>query len=254
MNFTNSFVPPAGGVHALIIVKVTSFALAVPGTDVRSSPAIAAVTATTLAASKNLLVVFSENFALLLRKPIQAADLKGFKIRTTPLLFNFVEKLGGAFVTMSFSETYLAIQKGVVDGALLPIALTLDAGLHEVAKYAVMPVIPCVTDGPILANAKKWDALPANVRAVIMDVIMEMEPEVVPFYKDLQKKLLAKMWASGAKPIDLPPAEASKYVQTSLTAPWAYIEKQDPEWTPKLRKALESINQPKPKQTKGKGK
>ncbi|MEP7297931.1 MAG: TRAP transporter substrate-binding protein [Burkholderiales bacterium] len=102
-------------------------------------------------------------------KPINtAADLKGFKIRVpvSPLWTSMFKALEASPVSINFSEVYSALQTKVAEGQENPVALIDIAKLYEVQKYCSMT--RHMWDGQwILANGKRWAALPADVQAMI---------------------------------------------------------------------------------------
>ncbi len=95
-------------------------------------------------------------------------DLKGLKIRvpSNQLWVSMFKALGAAPTAINFNELYMALQTKVVDAQENPLALIESAKLYEVQKYVSMT--GHIWDGHyILANAKRWSALPADVRDVI---------------------------------------------------------------------------------------
>ena len=72
-----------------------------------------------------------------IRKP---ADLKGLKIRVmeTPLYVNMVKALGASPTPIAWTETYTALQTGVVDGQENPIGTILMANFPEVQQYVTL--------------------------------------------------------------------------------------------------------------------
>jgi len=102
-------------------------------------------------------------------RPINAPDdLKGLKIRVpgNQLWVSMFKALGAAPTPINFNELYSALQTKVVDGQENPLALIQSAKLYEVQKYISMT--GHIWDGHyILTNAKRWSALPADVRDVI---------------------------------------------------------------------------------------
>ncbi len=71
-----------------------------------------------------------------LRSP---ADMKGLKIRTmeSPAHMAMVKALGADPTPLAFSELYMALQQGVVDGMECPIALIYDMKFYEVQTNMV---------------------------------------------------------------------------------------------------------------------
>jgi tripartite ATP-independent transporter DctP family solute receptor len=102
-------------------------------------------------------------------KPINApADLKGFKIRVpgAQLWVTMFKALGAAPTPVNFGELYAALQTHIVDGEENPLALIQSAKLYEVQKYVSMT--GHIWDGHhIFTGAKRWAALPEDVRTVI---------------------------------------------------------------------------------------
>ena len=102
-------------------------------------------------------------------KPINtAADLKGFKIRVpvSPLWTSMFKALEASPVSINFSEVYSALQTKVAEGQENAVALIDIAKLYEVQKYCSMT--RHMWDGQwILANGKRWAALPPDVQALI---------------------------------------------------------------------------------------
>lgn len=68
------------------------------------------------------------------------ADMKGLKIRTmeSPAHMAMVKALGADPTPLAFSELYMALQQGVVDGMECPIALIYDMKFYEVQNHMVM--------------------------------------------------------------------------------------------------------------------
>ncbi len=95
-------------------------------------------------------------------------DLKGMKIRATGLSAKVVQALGGVPVAMPQGDTYEALQKGVAEGTFGPIEVLKGWKQGEVIDYTT----ECFSVGYttamfVVMNKDKWNALPADVKAVI---------------------------------------------------------------------------------------
>ena len=100
------------------------------------------------------------------------ADWKGLKIRTsTRLGAKTVAALGGSPVAMPPAQVTEAIAKGVVDGALGAWEMVVPTKLDEVSKFHVQPpagqAYPTATILMVLMNKQKFDALPADLKAIV---------------------------------------------------------------------------------------
>jgi tripartite ATP-independent transporter DctP family solute receptor len=71
-------------------------------------------------------------------RPINSpADMKGLKIRTPPdaVTIDIMQALGAEAQQIKFSELYVALQQGVVDGQENPLMNIYSSKLYEVQKY-----------------------------------------------------------------------------------------------------------------------
>ncbi len=105
---------------------------------------------------------------------VTPADLKGFKIRVpvSPLWTSLFQAFGASPTSINFSEVYSALQTKVVEGQENPLAIIDIAKLYEVQKYCSMT--NHMWDGQwVLANNKKWAALPKDIQAIITKHVTE---------------------------------------------------------------------------------
>jgi len=131
-------------------------------------------------------------------RPINtAADLKGFKIRVpvSPLWTSMFKALEASPASINFSEVYSALQTRVVEGQENPLAVIDLAKLYEVQKYCSMT--GHMWDGQwVLANGKRWAALPADIQAVITKhvtaAVMNQRDDIRRLNNGLEAQLKAK--------------------------------------------------------------
>lgn len=180
-----------------------------------------------------------ENFMLYTRELHNKADLTGMKIRSVPFFNPFIEALGGKPTVIAYPETYSALQKGIVDAAICPEGtIILDAKWYEILKYIIYPKLPWETCSFIYARADRWDALPKDIKKIIMDKLVKMEPEVYKFHKETAKKWTQELINKGMKIHELPPAEGKKWVDTAHSVVWDFVIKLDPVYGPKLKESV----------------
>jgi len=96
-------------------------------------------------------------------------DLKGLRMRApSAAQSSQLQRMGAVPIAMPIPALYQAMERGVVDGAMVPFSTIIDFRLGEVAKNYVIP-------GPLFGrssflvamNQKKFDSLPAQARAAI---------------------------------------------------------------------------------------
>ena len=133
-------------------------------------------------------------------KPINTPDdLKGFKIRVpgNQLWVTTFKALGASPTAINFGELYAALQTHVVDGQENPLALISSAKLYEVQKYIALT--GHIWDGHfIFSNQKKWNGLPAEVRASITRHLGEAAERERADLVGLNADLAASLTKAGA--------------------------------------------------------
>lgn len=105
------------------------------------------------------------------KKPVlKVADFKGMRIRTSGVIESqTVKKLGGNPVSMPISELSIALQKGVVDGAITPYAALKSFKLIDLTKH-ITEINHSATLMAVLMNKKKWNSLPDFAKRAIDQV------------------------------------------------------------------------------------
>jgi TRAP-type transport system periplasmic protein len=103
-----------------------------------------------------------------------AADLVGFKLRVPPVdVFRAMAEAWGARPTpINFSELYLALSQGAVDGQENPLPTIQAAKINEVQKFLVLTG-HIITPRLIVANERVWQSIPAADRAIVATAIKE---------------------------------------------------------------------------------
>ena len=175
-------------------------------------------------------------FTVFLNKEIKTLDdFKGLKIRVMPLYIPFLKALGAAPVTIPPSEIYTSLERGVVDGFMWPDVGMVSFGLQEVTKFDIKPGVFQMEPATMI-GMKKWNQIPADAQAIIMDVMKDME-----YIASMRNELLVRKEhriraAAGVKTIELSPEDAAKFIKIASDTTWDYVIKEAPEYGEKLRK------------------
>jgi TRAP-type C4-dicarboxylate transport system substrate-binding protein len=175
-------------------------------------------------------------FNIYLNKPIEKADLRGLKIRVTPIYRAMVEALGGTAVTSQPAEVYTLMERNTVDGFGWPTAGIFDYSWEKVTKYRVEPAFYSAALHA-LVNLSVWNKLGAERQKIMMDAMLEIEkkaPDRVAL-NDAERK---RQEQAGIKAIILPPTEAKKWTDTAKSAAWAAVAKTSPEHAARLKELL----------------
>jgi TRAP-type transport system periplasmic protein len=156
------------------------------------------------------------------KKPVKKMeDLKGMKIRCTGTSAKVASALGATPVAMAQTETYDALEKGVVDGLLSP--------MEALKGWKFVEVTKCTTENYgssyslcffVAMNKKKWDALPKDVQETIQKVNQEWIKKTGETWNQMDKDALELAVSKGNEIIKLSPEEDAlwaKAVQPVLT-------------------------------------
>lgn len=95
------------------------------------------------------------------KRPINSlADMKGLNMRTPndPLLIQTIQALGASATPMAFSELYMALSQGVVDGQFNPVDAICQNKFVEVQKYMAQVNLSYITI-LLLTSTKLYNSL-----------------------------------------------------------------------------------------------
>jgi TRAP-type transport system periplasmic protein len=95
-------------------------------------------------------------------------DIKGLKIRALGgVATDQMRALGATPLLIPMADTYMALDKGVIDGMAAPWEAIYSFRLYEVVKYYTMVSLSGAGVDSIPVNKVKWDSLPKDVQQAI---------------------------------------------------------------------------------------
>jgi tripartite ATP-independent transporter DctP family solute receptor len=99
-------------------------------------------------------------------------DMKGVKLRTpgSPTWLALGKALGGNPTPMSFSEVYMGLKTGVIEGQDNPLPTDKNAKFYEVTKYIVLTNHLADSVWPTI-NEKKWQSFTSQQKKWVMAAI-----------------------------------------------------------------------------------
>ena len=167
-------------------------------------------------------------FSLFLAKPIKTvADLNGMKLRVSPTNVPLAKALGATPVQMPPPDIYTALERGVVEGYILPAHTIRDFGLIKPSKYMVFPgnYEACHS---LIINLDTWKKLPKGIQ----DILSEQADNMTRYaFAEIEKKYNAELEnfkKEGMVFIELPPPEAAKFKKIARDALFEVIKKKAP--------------------------
>ncbi len=174
-------------------------------------------------------------------RPIKTiADIKGLKIRTTPsdaVVLDIFEAVGANPTPMKFSELYLALQQGVVDGQENPFSNIYASKIHEVQKHLAVSGHKYEAT-PLLVSAVTWGKLSKDEREIIQKAAVEARDLQRSLTEKANQEYRQKIADSG---VDITEIEREEFVKATLPV-YDKWKKVHGEFVAKIYKAAQEIN------------
>jgi TRAP-type transport system periplasmic protein len=132
------------------------------------------------------------------RRPIVVPeDLRGIKLRVPQGVWRvkMFETYGANPSPMAYSEVFVALQTGVMDGQENPLAQIYPARFHEVQKFLSMSS-HVYTPGYVISG-RSWDRFDSEVQDAIDSAAKESQDFVYQLAAELDEDLLQKLKEGG---------------------------------------------------------
>ena len=178
-------------------------------------------------------VVEHQPFHLYINKQISTPDLKGLKIRITPVYRDFFQALGAQVITTPPGEVYTALERGVVDGYGWPIGGIFDLNWQEKTKFRVDPGF-YDAEVSLIVNLDKWKALTPKQRDYLTQQALAFEKQN-DFWAKFSQDEIARQAAAGIQTISFEGAQRTEFLNKAYEAGWAGVIKSSPQHGPRLR-------------------
>ncbi len=133
------------------------------------------------------------------KRPLNVpADLNGLKMRTPPdaVTMDIMKAVGATPQQIAFSELYVALQQGVVDGQENPLANISSAKIYEVNKYISLTGHKYEMS-PFLMSKRTWEKLSAADQKAVMDSALEATTLQRKLSVEVDQKLIAELRTKG---------------------------------------------------------
>lgn len=135
------------------------------------------------------------------KRPVNtAADLKGMKLRTPadPVTVDIFQGLGAETQQIKFSELYIALQQGVVDGQENPLVNIAASKLHEVQKFLSLTGHKYETN-PLIMSKTAWGKLSEAQQKALVTAAGEAIALQRKMMRDSESKAEADIRAAGVQ-------------------------------------------------------
>ncbi|MFV0360961.1 TRAP transporter substrate-binding protein [Tropicimonas sp.] len=133
------------------------------------------------------------------KKPVNApADLAGLKIRTPSSEWRVAmfKQWGANPTPMAFSEVFVALQTGTMDGQENPLTNIVGANFQEVQKYLSLTG-HVYSPTYLTTGGRTWDGLPGDVKAAVDAVAAEVQGWSLAEGENADNQLIDRVRSAG---------------------------------------------------------
>ncbi|MBS4021591.1 MAG: TRAP transporter substrate-binding protein [Dethiobacter sp.] len=152
-------------------------------------------------------------------------DLSGLQIRAAGGSALAITALGGTPVSMPMSESYVALDSGIVDGILAPTDTLLGFKLGEVTKYITKtPFVGYNVVFVKVMNKDIWNSFPPSVQKIIEEVNEQFVIEYGKLRTD--HTVIGQQHAvkeQGHQVFELDPVERARWMEKILPIPQKWV-------------------------------
>ena len=155
------------------------------------------------------------------KKPVTTlADLKGLKIRVpkNEIMIATYQAWGINPVPMAWSETFTALQQGVVDGQDNPYATIYAMKFYEVQKY-ITSIRYVFSLEPLIMSESVYQKQPADVQKAILEAGAAATEHSFVWLKESEDKIKQELMAKGMQ-ISAPADNEKEWISKATTQVW----------------------------------
>jgi TRAP-type transport system periplasmic protein len=190
----------------------------------------------------------SQGYFNTVKKPIRTlTDFQGMKFRTaSPYVTKALKAFGAVPVTMSVTESYTALERGVVDGTVLPWEGLIVFNQAELLKYSTETDFYTMTM-MVVMNKRKFDSLPNDIKKVIDQTTgIVLSREAGRTYDAVSPAMKERCLEKGMQAIQLPPEDIKKLEALTMPLRSEWVKEMDDKRLPGkavLETAIKLINE-----------
>jgi C4-dicarboxylate-binding protein DctP len=118
------------------------------------------------------------------------------RVQTSRVIAQQMRSLGAVPVPLSFSETRLALSKGIVNGTENPLSNFWTQGMHEVQSHLTLTAHGYLGYA-VITHQRFWNSLPANLQVLIQQAMNESLEFGNLIAEEQNEKALKAITASG---------------------------------------------------------
>jgi TRAP-type transport system periplasmic protein len=175
------------------------------------------------------------------KKPVRSLeDLKGLKLKTAGGIYDNIAKRYGIIpVSIPASETYEAVQRGVVDGVVFNYPSIRSYHLNDLIKYITYGMRCGGYPGAIVVNEKTWEKLPKDIQEAVMKANHNAMEKEGRHWDELNTEVRQQFKNQGIQVYDLTPEQRVAWRQVLNGVGEEYVTQIEKRGFTKARKVFE---------------
>ncbi|MBC8247837.1 MAG: C4-dicarboxylate TRAP transporter substrate-binding protein [Deltaproteobacteria bacterium] len=172
-------------------------------------------------------------YQLMGNKPVRTVeDLKGMRIRMGGEIGKVLRAMGAVPTMVPAPEVYEAVSRGTIDLVGFPWTYAYGSyKVHEVSKYAIVPIALGTMNCPFVASKDAWDALPEEFKKIHMKWYEKAAGIWADAYKQADDKWMP-IFKKKLEFIEFPKSERDKIVAKAQGFYDKWIEAREKEGLP----------------------
>jgi len=149
------------------------------------------------------------------------ADLKDFKFHSPPgMETKIFEKIGAKPIVMDFTEIFIALESGIIDGAdASGLANNVGLGLYDIVKHANYPGFHSMPSDHLACNKARWDAMPESHRRIMSTAMEALALRTALTFEKKNAEAAAKLRTQGVTLYAWPEEELQAF-RNAAQASW----------------------------------
>ena len=146
------------------------------------------------------------------RPLLRPEDFQGLRMRSFGRIGkDTLAALGAMAVVTASSETFSALQQGVIDGLATPNAVYLKRKYETVQKYVTDGGMLNFTNSVLLANEASWKRLPEDIRLELERIIAQLIAEMRMEMAEENERIFDRIRKSGNEVYRLTPEQLTTW-------------------------------------------
>ncbi|WP_308620335.1 TRAP transporter substrate-binding protein DctP [uncultured Desulfovibrio sp.] len=165
---------------------------------------------------------------------------KGVKLRVPndPAFALHAETMGYQPTPIPMSDTFTALQTGIVDGVLGFGAVGVYGNYRDLVKYYI-PLNDFIQLWPVMINLQLWQSLSEEQKALLTRAADELEARRYADFAAIEADYRAKLQGAGVKVVEVSPEVIDAFAAAAREKCWpALAEKIDAAWINRALKAI----------------